>query len=148
MGVPWSISPWVSRANDVNFEASAFELERPESQRRCQQGGPQLKHGHKSRNHHLNHNQCQVGAELLTSLHGTIGIIWPEHLGGSCYRQAWWPELSPPSQRSGTAEEQKVHIEKGMSFSNYLYEPMNFFHCLPAEPKYFSLQSFYWTQIN
>lgn len=44
-------------------------------------------------------NQCQVGAELLTSLHGTIGIIWPEHLGSSCYRQARGPDLSSPSQK-------------------------------------------------
>lgn len=35
---------------------------------------------------------------------------------------------------SGAAEEQKFYIEKGMSFSNYLYEPTNLFHCLPTEP--------------
>lgn len=130
----------VSRANDANFEASAFELERPESQRRCQQGDPQLKRGPTSTNHHLNHKSMPCGSWAVD--------FPPWHDRDYFARTPWWLLLQTGTSTrtvisqskghsSGAAGEQKFYTEKGMSFSDYLHEPKKLFHCLPAESNSF-----------
>lgn len=123
----------VSRANDAHFEAGAFELGRSESQRRCQHGGPQLKHAPASTNH-LNHKSmpCLWSWELwLPSWHGKNYLArkpWRLLLQTGARTRTVITQSKEHS--SGTAGKLKFYIKKWMPMSNYVYEPKNSLHCI------------------
>lgn len=126
----------VSRANDANFGASAFELGKPESQRTCQQRGPQLKHGPTSTNH-LNHKPRPCGSWAVEPSWQDRNYLartpWRLLLQTGTRTRTVIARLKEHS--SGTAEKLNFYIKKWMSMSSCVYKTKNSFRCLPAKPK-------------
>lgn len=139
----------VSRANDVNFVASAFELESPESQRWCQQEGPQLKHGPISTNHHLNHKSMPGGSWAVD--------FPPWHNRDYLARAPWWLLLQTGTRTRTVITQAKdrcrgaeiLHCKRDaiLCLSIQTQEFISLFACRTQYFLFFLLQSLYWTQI-